>query len=462
MMPLGARVALFAQAIAIVALSLLASRGAAPSTVLVVYALALLPHAVLSSERLDPKGAFPFAAAALTLLVLAPPVFSDDLHRYVWDGRLLAHGISPYAAPPSDPSLAPFRDASFERINHPRIATVYPPLAELLFASVSPLGQYGPKLLSALAALGLVALVRREEREGHTPRGATFALASFPPLWVESALEGHIDTVALLALVAGVIALRRHRIALAAAAAALSVLTKLLGVVLLPALLRERRAAALAVAAALLLALVPLVQSGGSARTAGLAHYARRWEGASPGFALVESLTSRTLLAVAGDGGRGVHIPFARVLLPRVQGTPLDPRLELGARDKSPSREATLHVSVVAPFVARVLVGLGLLGLALHLARREPDALRSVRTLVFAALLVVPRMLPWYALHLAPLDVLAGRRGGLLFGAFALLGHVPVERWSRERVYVEPTWAMALGACVVLVFAWREARSLRD
>ena len=48
------------------------------------------------------------AVAALMRLgvLLAPPYLSDDINRYVWDGRVEAAGINPYRYIPEDPHLA--------------------------------------------------------------------------------------------------------------------------------------------------------------------------------------------------------------------------------------------------------------------------------------------------------------------------------------------------------------------
>src|SRR5215469_17950242 len=77
------------------------------------------------------------AVAALMRLVvlLAPPYLSDDINRYVWDGRVEGAGINPYRYVPADPHLASLRDeAIFPNINRSDYApTIYPPLAEYIF-----------------------------------------------------------------------------------------------------------------------------------------------------------------------------------------------------------------------------------------------------------------------------------------------------------------------------------------
>ncbi len=40
------------------------------------------------------------------------PAHSDDLHRYLWDGRVQRAGINPYLHPPDAPELAGLRDGA--------------------------------------------------------------------------------------------------------------------------------------------------------------------------------------------------------------------------------------------------------------------------------------------------------------------------------------------------------------
>ncbi len=114
------------------------------------------------------------------LMRLAPPsdliVATSDPPRYLWDGRVLRHGINPYLHAPQADALAPLRDgAVFPRIFRPDMRTVYPPLAELwfLFAALLSDGRFlGWKLVllahDTASVLLLVKLLRAAAR---------------PPLW---------------------------------------------------------------------------------------------------------------------------------------------------------------------------------------------------------------------------------------------------------------------------------------
>ncbi len=86
------------------------------------------------------------------VLLLAPPTLSDDVYRYVWDGRVQAAGLSPYAYPPGAAqviALHPPGDPIWPRINRKDAITIYPPGAEVFYAAVYRLG---PDSVAAMKA----------------------------------------------------------------------------------------------------------------------------------------------------------------------------------------------------------------------------------------------------------------------------------------------------------------------
>ncbi|MCP5104927.1 MAG: hypothetical protein GY950_16190, partial [bacterium] len=91
-------------------------------------------------------------------LVTAPPDQSDDIYRYIWDGKLQYYGFSPYTYAPDDPALQKYHSETLPRlVNFPHIKTIYPPAAQLFFrVSYTLFGESvtGMKFLFLLAALG--------------------------------------------------------------------------------------------------------------------------------------------------------------------------------------------------------------------------------------------------------------------------------------------------------------------
>lgn len=92
----------------------------------------------------------------ILLLPAYPPIFSDDIYRFLWDGWLTNQGIDPYWFTPRElfesgkftqEKMAPL----LELMNSPDYHSVYPPLSQLIYASITwPFSQgetLGPTLL---------------------------------------------------------------------------------------------------------------------------------------------------------------------------------------------------------------------------------------------------------------------------------------------------------------------------
>ncbi len=81
--------------------------------------------------------------ALLVRLLFLPQTPSDDVNRYLWEGKILANGLSPYvyaARTESADAAQPFRtdkDPFWSGINHPEMTAIYPPLFQLLMAGLS-------------------------------------------------------------------------------------------------------------------------------------------------------------------------------------------------------------------------------------------------------------------------------------------------------------------------------------
>ncbi len=174
-------------------------------------------------------------------LILVPPVLSDDIYRYLWEGRVLLHGADPYRLAPSHPALAHLRDTTiYPRINHPELATIYPPLSLAGFAIPAAIWPtvVGMKAWVVLWDLGVVAALGYWLRSlGRSPLWAA-AYAWNPLLLVEYAGNGHNDPCAILGLVLALAWAERRPLA-SAAALSVGVLTKLAPILALPFLLRR-------------------------------------------------------------------------------------------------------------------------------------------------------------------------------------------------------------------------------
>jgi alpha-1,6-mannosyltransferase len=185
-------------------------------------------------------------AVLLRLGALAAPVYlSDDIYRYIWDGRVQAAGINPYRYIPMDTNLAPLRDeAIFPNINRNNYApTIYPPVAQMLFLVATRFGETVPAIklvLVAVEAIGIWALLLVLRTTG-APRQNIIFYAWHPlPVW-EIAGSGHIDAAVVGFVALALAAAVSNRRAWSGAALAAATLVKFFPLVLVPALWRPTR-----------------------------------------------------------------------------------------------------------------------------------------------------------------------------------------------------------------------------
>ena len=165
-----------------------------------------------------------------------PAAADDDIHRYVWDGRLQRLGYNPYIVVPSDPAFASLHTPETRTLNNPGLPSPYPPAAQLFFRTVAAIHEstFAMKVAFVICELAIVFvlldLLRRTRQAAHL----VLAFAWNPLLAIEVAGSGHIDIVGALLLVVSAAALvRRWRLA-ATVALGLAIAVKFLPVVLLP------------------------------------------------------------------------------------------------------------------------------------------------------------------------------------------------------------------------------------
>jgi alpha-1,6-mannosyltransferase len=165
-----------------------------------------------------------------------PAGADDDIHRYVWDGRLQRLGYNPYLVVPSDPATKGLHTPETRNLNNPDLPSPYPAGAQLFFRAVTAIHEstFAMKVAFVVCEFAIVFVLLDALR--FTGKGAHLVLAFAwnPLLVVEAAGSGHIDIVGALLLVVSAAALVRRWRATAAVALGLAIAVKFLPVVLLP------------------------------------------------------------------------------------------------------------------------------------------------------------------------------------------------------------------------------------
>jgi hypothetical protein len=227
-----------------------------------------------------------------------PAGADDDVHRYVWDGRLQRLGYNPYLIVPSDPAVKGLHTPATRNLNNPDLPSPYPAGAQLFFRAVTALQEstFALKVAFVVCEFAIVFVLLDLLR--YTGQGAHLVLAFAwnPLLAVEVAGSGHIDIVGALLLLVSAAALVRRRRATAAVALGLAIAVKFLPVVLVPLYwkrVRIRDAALAAVVVALLY--LPFLNHGGIP-TGSLGTYVQTFRFNGPVFAALDQIAPPQLL----------------------------------------------------------------------------------------------------------------------------------------------------------------------
>jgi hypothetical protein len=330
-------------------------------------------------------------------LIGVPPTASDDVYRYLWDGRVQAHGIDPYRYPPSDPALAALRTPDLPaRVNHPDMRSIYPPGAEWLFLLSSVAAGDGLLALKCLMLLAegctLLFLLLALRSAGMGEHG--LALYAFSPLPIlHFMVDLHVDGFAICFFALALWLWERGRTGGAAAALGGSALLKLFPLSILPAFMasvrgKERWRAALLVLLILGAAYAPYLLSGGRPFEA-LGAFAENWEANSSLF--------RLLYAVIGNN-QIAH------------------RIATGA-------------------TALLLLAIALTGLPFR---------EKIYWSLVGFFLLAPTVHPWYLTWLACLLPLVTGREGIAFTVLVNLAGVTVIGYRLRGVWEQPVWALLL------------------
>lgn len=222
------------------------------------------------------------ALAWRLLLVTSAPLLSDDVYRYIWDGRVQRLGYNPYTSVPDDPALQHLHTSLTRQIppTSAALPTIYPPAAELFFRVVTTVHESVTAMTLAILvcdALIVLVLLRWLVVTQRNPWWV-LAYAWHPLVAIEGAGGAHVDVVGALFVMVTVYALARRWPATAAAAFAVAVTVKFLPIVVAPLLWGRIRVRDAALAVGVGLAVyVPFMSGTNGLPVGSLGVYAEQW-----------------------------------------------------------------------------------------------------------------------------------------------------------------------------------------
>jgi hypothetical protein len=213
------------------------------------------------------------------LFLRIPPGLDDDIHRYVWDGRVQRLGYNPYVLIPNDPALAGLHTSETRTLNNPHLPSPYPAGAQLFFRAVTAIHEstFAFKVAFVLCDVAVVMVLFDILRYTRNGEHWVLAFAWHPLLAIEVAGSGHIDILGVLLLLISMAALVRRQRTAAAISFSLAVAVKLLPIVLLPLYWKRVRLRDGALAAATVALLYVPFLNHGRIPIGSLGVYVQRW-----------------------------------------------------------------------------------------------------------------------------------------------------------------------------------------
>lgn len=381
-----------------------------------------------------------FGLAMRAVLFGSVPVQENDFYRYLWDGALTAHGISPWAHSPqtiidghfADPTISMLKIQAgpvLERINYGELRSIYPAVPQAAFALAYMIKPFSLEawravlLLLELVTLGLILWLLSSLN-----RPLIWScLYWWNPVVIKEVMNSaHMEPVLLVPLLAALVLCVKARSVAASGVAALAVAAKVWPVLILPAIWRSllqqpaKLVAAVSLAGILILALYWPIIATQFDQSSGFVAFSTGWERISASFLI--------LTAVAN-------------LVPQL---PLEP-------------------GSLARLMAAALIAVTVL-----FSNRKPtaDPSDTVHRFLIAAtamLLLSPVQLPWYFIWVAPFLCIFPYRGLLLmtltfplyYAFFNLTATDVDEAWLLALV-----WAMWVPVWCVLAFDWWTGKQL--
>jgi hypothetical protein len=231
--------------------------------------------------------------------LMMPPDSDDDIHRYLWDGRVQRLGYNPYKVIPADPALAGLHTPETRGLNNPEVPSPYPAGAQLFFRGVTAIHEsiLAFKMAFVICDFAIVLLLLNVLRRSGEGEHWVLAYAWHPLVATNVAGSGHIDIVGALLLLVSFAALGRRWRMTAALAFGLAVAVKFLPMVLAPLYWRRVRIRDALIAVLVAGALYAPFLEHGRIPIGSLGVYVQRFRFNDPVFATVEGIANPAVAA---------------------------------------------------------------------------------------------------------------------------------------------------------------------
>ncbi len=203
--------------------------------------------------------------ALIFRLTLLPATPSDDIYRYLWEGKLQLNGINPYSYPPESSNLKHLRDSFFSGINHKHLPTIYPPLTLMMFTIADYVSHTIISMKSVFLifdVLSIFLLLRFLKVMGKDPQNVlTYAWS--PLILISFAARGHCDSLQIFLVILALYLCAVKKTLRTVVSIGLAVMSKFVFIIIAPFLVQDKKLkSAVALFAVITILYLPYVGAG--------------------------------------------------------------------------------------------------------------------------------------------------------------------------------------------------------
>lgn len=270
---------------------------------------ALFIFIVIIIRKLEINGkqsVFLILMGILFRLILIPiePVASNDVYRYIWDGKVQANGINPYTYAPIDESLSHLDSGQLlSKFNYPHLKTIYPPYSQWMFLIaylIAGESVWGIKLLLFVSEIFTILFLFLTLRNLKIDEKYTLIYALSPLPIIQFFVDAHSDGFGITLIAIFFYLFSTNRLLYSYFTLGLSITAKLITLMIYPFLLKGRSIKnfiALLIVPAVTVALVYLPYSITGFPFESLFIFAQKWYSNGAVFTLFQNIFNDNFLA---------------------------------------------------------------------------------------------------------------------------------------------------------------------
>jgi hypothetical protein len=200
------------------------------------------------TDEVDADLPYYWAMLLRLLLLFCIPGLSDDVYRFIWDGRLIFNGLDPFAQLPPEylNQGVGLTNELFGQLNSQEYFTIYPPLNQAIFylsVVFNPESEIGSIIIIRLIIMafeyGNIRLIRKLLRHYGLPQKYGLLYALNPLVILELTGNLHFEGILIFFLLLSIWFYEQKRFNRSALFFGFSVATKFLPLIFLPLMMKK-------------------------------------------------------------------------------------------------------------------------------------------------------------------------------------------------------------------------------